>query len=63
MPLEQQTYRELVKGTLTEIKEQTLKTNGRVSRLERWQSYILGFCAAVSFVLATAISVAAIVFR
>lgn len=27
---------------------QTTKTNGRVTRLERWQSYVLGFCAAIS---------------
>lgn len=35
MPLEEQTYREWVKETLTEIKTQTIKTNGRVTRLEK----------------------------
>ena len=45
---EEQTYREWVKETLTEINTQTLKTNGRVSKLEKWQSYVLGFCACMS---------------
>ena len=40
-----------VKKDLTEIKEQTKRTNGRVTKLEQWQSYVLGFVAAISLVL------------
>ena len=40
-----------VKKDLTEIKEQTKRTNGRVTKLEQWQSYVLGFIAAISLVL------------
>ena len=40
-----------VKQDLTEIKEQTKRTNGRVTKLEQWQSYVLGFVAAISLVL------------
>lgn len=38
-------------ATSTKVLEQTLKTNGRVSKLEKWQNYVLGFCAAVVFML------------
>ena len=31
--------------------EQTTKTNGRVSSLERWQSYVLGFCFAITVLI------------
>ncbi len=34
---------------LIRIEEQTKKTNGRVSKLEKWQNYVLGFVAALSF--------------
>lgn len=55
---EETTYRDWVKETLTEIRTQTIKTNGRVSILERWQSYVLGFCACISlFVIPMAIYV------
>lgn len=37
-----------VKATLSRIEEQTTKTNGRVSTLEKWQSYVIGFCAAIT---------------
>ena len=30
---------------------QTTKTNGRVSTLEKWQSYVIGFCAAISLLM------------
>ncbi len=35
MPHEEMTYREYVKQTLDEIKSQTIKTNGRVTKMER----------------------------
>lgn len=40
-----------IKNDLTEIKVQTKLTNGRVSALERWQSYSIGFCAALGMTL------------
>lgn len=36
---------------LGRIEAQTNKTNGRTSRLERWQSYVIGFCACVTILL------------
>ncbi len=36
---------------LVEIKTQTVKTNGRVTKLEQYQYYVVGFCAAVSMML------------
>lgn len=38
-------------GYLERIEAQTVKTNGRVSTLERWQSYVVGFCVCIGFVL------------
>lgn len=56
-PTEQETYRKSVDErfdnqdtVLGQILAQTIKTNGRVNKLERWQSYVLGFCAALSLI-------------
>lgn len=40
-----------VKQIATETRIQTVKTNGRVSKLERWQSYVIGFCACVVLIM------------
>lgn len=36
-----------IKESLIRIETQTTKTNGRVTNLEGWQKYVLGFCACV----------------
>ncbi len=57
MPEEPYQNRELremfgdIKRDLARIETQTTKTNGRVSLLERWQSYVLGFCACVALLI------------
>ena len=51
MPSEEQTYRQRIDEKLSLILTQTTATNGRVNKLERWQSYVIGFCAAVSMLL------------
>lgn len=43
--------KDVIMSELGEIKVQVLKTNGRVSSLEKWQSYVIGFCAAISLLL------------
>jgi hypothetical protein len=40
-----------INNKLQEILVQTTTTNGRVRKLEQWQSYVIGFCAAVSIML------------
>lgn len=36
---------------LDSILHQVIKTNGRVTSLEAWRNYVLGFCAAISILL------------
>jgi hypothetical protein len=49
------TFKQDVREALTRIETQTSMTNGRVTRLERWQSYVVGFCACLSLVLFSAV--------
>jgi len=51
MPSEEQTYRAHLLETLERIETQTTKTNGRVSSLERWQSYVLGAVALLTLLV------------
>ena len=43
-----------IRQSLTRIESQTTMTNGRVNKLERWQSYVIGFCACLSLLLFSA---------
>lgn len=45
------TLTEAQSDDLRDIKEQTLKTNGRVSKLERWRSYLAGGMAVIALIL------------
>lgn len=40
-----------INKALIRIEAQTTKTNGRVSKLERWQSYAQGACAVIILLL------------
>ena len=40
-----------IANALSRIEIQTTLTNGRVRKLERWQSYVLGFCAGISVLM------------
>ena len=40
-----------IKETVIRIEKQVLKTNGRVSALEMWRSYLLGACAVMTLLL------------
>lgn len=40
-----------IKETLARIEEQTIKTNGRVSKLENWRSYTAGAVAIICLVV------------
>lgn len=40
-------FKEHVGETLKRIETQTIKTNGRVSSLERWRSYLAGGMAII----------------
>ncbi len=62
MPTEEETYRKTIEQSLVRLEGKVDngfagtftrqdKTNGRVSALERWQSYSLGFGAAVTLLL------------
>ena len=48
---EDQTFKQDIRESLTRIESQTVMTNGRVTKLERWQSYVVGFCACLSLML------------
>lgn len=37
-----------IRNSLQRIEVQTTTTNGRVTKLEKWQGYVLGFCAALT---------------
>ena len=45
------TFQTDIRQALTRIETQTTMTNGRVRSLERWQSYVLGFCACLSLMM------------
>lgn len=47
-----------IKEKVDAIEKQTKLTNGRVNKLEKWQSYVIGFCACLTvIVIPTAIAV------
>jgi len=48
---EEDTYRKTVLDSLTRIETQTIKTNGRVNKLENWRSYMAGAIAIITILL------------
>jgi hypothetical protein len=40
-----------IRSLILEVRAQTIKTNGRVSSLENWKSYTIGFCACISVII------------
>lgn len=48
---EQDEYRRDVLATLARIEQQVIKTNGRVTHLETWQQYMIGYGAAMGTLL------------
>lgn len=46
-PQEEKLWRETVISALDRIEKQTIRTNGRVSKLESWRSYIAGSLAVI----------------
>lgn len=51
MPSEEQTFRENLMRTLSEIKTQVTKTNGRVSNLENWKWALIGGWAVLTVIV------------
>lgn len=52
-----------VQDSLGRIETQTSKTNGRVSKLERWQTGIVMCIGLIAFVLTISISIVAILYK
>ena len=40
-----------IEASLMKILEQTSITNGRVTKLEHWQSMVLGYCACLTMLV------------